>query len=400
MVEAALSARRSGGTCFTTEIEAKFEADTLAKRNQRLITGLLVSAPLYNLFLIADWLLVPDVVRLAIWLHVLVVTPWMLLAAWLISRKPRPFVRECLAASVPLLIIMQIDLCFAFTNSPGAAHYQYVVIPTLLYTNVSLHRLRFASARAVTALIVAIHVSLVLWVDYISSAVAAIIVIQVIICAYITLVANYTMERDLRRSYLFSLRDRLLHAEADAASRRDPLTGLANRFHLDEALKEIWCASEFTNVPVCVIMVDIDHFKRLNDRYGHGAGDLCLKRVAAILSGELRFGRDLAVRYGGEEFLLLLPDMDLMEAVRVAERTRRSIESAAIPNALGLSGVVTASFGVAASIPSDLGSSDLVAAADQALYAAKSNGRNQVWPPLATKISLIDRTSKSQVGSQ
>jgi len=387
-VEAFMAGRRVRGIGFPPAIERQFEADTHARRCRRLTTGMLVSAVLYNFFLVADWLLVPDVMRMAVALHLGVVTPWMLFAAWLVSRNPKPFVRECLAASVPLLIILQIDLGFASTASAGAAHYQYVVIPTLLYTNVSLHRLQFRFARVVTAAILLVHCALVLSANYISTAVATIIIIQIAICAYITLVANYTMERDLRRSYLFSLRDRLRHAEADAASRRDPLTGLANRLHLEDELARLWSLPELKGAPVSMIMVDIDHFKKLNDCYGHGAGDTCLKRVAAILSAELGDPDGLAVRYGGEEFLLLLPRVQMMDAVRLAERARRAIENAAIRNdGSGVRGVVTASFGVAASGVLDLSPAELIATADQALYAAKSKGRNQVWPPLAASIS-------------
>src|SRR5581483_3118719 len=135
---------------------------------------------------------------------------------------------------------------------------------------------------------------------------------------------------------------------------------------------------------VSVVLADVDHFKALNDRYGHSAGDLCLKRVAAILTAEMRGGSDLAVRFGGEEFLLLLPGADLPSAIRIAERARRAIEAAAIPNeGATLQGIVTASFGVASSSTSDLSALELIAAADSALYAAKRKGRNQVWPPLA-----------------
>jgi diguanylate cyclase (GGDEF)-like protein len=293
-------------------------------------------------------------------------------------------VRESLAASVPLLIILQIDYGFATTTSQGAAHYQYVVIPTLLYANVSLHRLVFPFARAVTAAILLCHSAVVLTAPYLSGAVAAMILVQLAVCAYITLVANYTMERDLRRAYLYSLRDRLRHAQADAAAKRDGLTGLANRHRLDEELQKLWTTPEAKSSPVSIVIVDIDHFKHLNDRYGHGAGDLCLKRVAAILSAELRGAADHAVRYGGEEFLLLLPEMNLVDAMRVAERIRRAIEMAAIPNeGSGLHGIVTASFGVASSTAAELKASELIAAADSALYAAKRKGRNQVWPPLA-----------------
>jgi diguanylate cyclase (GGDEF)-like protein len=379
-------AGRKRRLAFPSAIEQQFQSDTASRRCQRLTTGILVSAVIYNLFLIGDWLLVPDVLWRATVLHLGLVTPWMLVAAWIISRGPSRLVREGLAASVPLVIILQIDYGFAITTSEYAGRYQYVVIPTLLYTNVSLHRLTFPFALAVTSVIVVAHSTLVLCAGNVSTAVGIIVLVQLLACAYITIIANYTMERDLRRAYLYSLRDRLRHAEADAASRRDALTGLANRHHLQAELGKLWAMPDDQVSPVSVILVDIDHFKPLNDRYGHGAGDLCLKRVAAILTAELRDDEDRAVRFGGEEFLLLLPNMVLPDAMRIAERARKAIEAAAIPNeGVGLRGIVTASFGVASSSIADLAAAELIAAADSALYAAKRKGRNQVWPPLPNK---------------
>jgi diguanylate cyclase (GGDEF)-like protein len=369
---------------FPAALEQQFEQDTEQRRCARLKVGILVSAVLYNFFLIADWLLVPDVLRIATLLHFSVVTPWMLFAAWVMTRRPRPFVRECLAASVPMLIILQIDYGFASTTSESAAHYQYVIIPTLLYANVSLHRLAFPFARAVTAAVVICHAAVVLSASYIAGPVAAMILVQIAICAYITLIANFTMERDLRRAYLFSLRDRLRHSLADAASKRDALTGLANRHHLDVELRRLWAAEGEPAAMVSVILTDIDHFKRLNDKYGHGAGDLCLKRMASILVAELGAASDGVVRYGGEEFLVVLPGVQLVDAMRTAERIRRSVEKATIPNeGPGLLGIVTASFGIASACVAELTAAELIAVADTALYAAKRKGRNQVWPPLA-----------------
>jgi diguanylate cyclase (GGDEF)-like protein len=369
---------------FPAALERRFEEDTQERRCARLKVGLLVSAVLYNFFLIADWLLVPDVLRVATALHLCLVTPWMLFAAWAMTKRPRPFVRECLAASVPLLIILQIDYGFASTTSESAAHYQYVIIPTLLYANVSLHRLAFPFARAVTAAGVICHAAVVLAANYIAGPVATMILVQIAICAYITLVANYTMERDLRRAYLFSLRDRLRHSQADATSKRDALTGLANRHHLDIELGRLWAADGDPPTMVSVILMDIDHFKQLNDEYGHGAGDLCLKRMASILIAELGAASEGAVRYGGEEFLVVLPEMQLVDAMRIAERIRRSVETATIPNeGPGSFGMVTASFGVASASVGELTAAELIAVADTALYAAKRKGRNQVWPPLA-----------------
>lgn len=367
MLEAFMAQRRRG-LAFPIAIEKQFETDTEIRRRQRVTTGILVSAVIYNLFLIADWLLVPDVLWRAVAIHFGLVTPWMLGAAWIISRGSGALTREALAASIPLVIILQIHYGFAATTSEYAAHYQYVVIPTLLYANVSFHRLAFPFALSVTGIIVLCHATLVLLTGHMSGPTAIMVIVHLVVCAYITLIANYQMERDLRRAYLYSLRDRLRHAEADAASRRDALTGLANRRHLDAELAKLWAAPEHEVSPVAVVLIDIDFFKPLNDRYGHATGDLCLKRVAAIVMAELRGSGDHAVRFGGEEFLLLLPRMDMADAMRVAERIRKSVEAAAIPNeGSALHGVLTASFGVAASSTSDLSAVDLIAAAERAV---------------------------------
>jgi diguanylate cyclase (GGDEF)-like protein len=130
-------------------------------------------------------------------------------------------------------------------------------------------------------------------------------------------------------------------------------------------------------------MIDFDHFKLFNDRYGHAGGDICLKRIAACVNAELRSGEDLAVRYGGEELLVLLPGTEASEVMRIAERIRCLIEALGIAHeAVGANNVVTVSCGVAAAPPSTVSALELIAAADAALYAAKRNGRNQVWPRL------------------
>jgi diguanylate cyclase (GGDEF)-like protein len=204
-----------------------------------------------------------------------------------------------------------------------------------------------------------------------------------VVAAYLTLISNYYLERDFRRNYLHSLRDRLLHAETDRASRHDGLTDLANRHLLNKRLDELWAKGDDAASPVAAIMLDIDHFKAFNDRYGHIAGDACLKRVAACTSAELRGDDDLAVRYGGEELMALLPKTDIARAVQVAEQIRRSIEALGIPHADSEAhGVVTASFGVAAGPVSTMSAAEIITAADAGLYAAKRGGRNRVWPPL------------------
>jgi len=159
-------------------------------------------------------------------------------------------------------------------------------------------------------------------------------------------------------------------------------TRVGNRRALDEVVAEL--ATSTTPRDFAVIVADIDHFKSYNDALGHLAGDQCLKRVAGIIASELRSASDRAVRFGGEEFLILLPDADLWTALTIAERIRASIEAAAMPNpGRPFHAVVTASLGFAASrLGAGVTADELIRSADAALYAAKNAGRNQVWPRL------------------
>lgn len=159
-------------------------------------------------------------------------------------------------------------------------------------------------------------------------------------------------------------------------STHDALTGLYNRRYLDETLGRELVSAERHGYPVSVIMGDLDHFKAVNDRYGHLAGDEVLRVFGDLMRQHAR-GSDIYCRYGGEEFLLVLPQMAEDSAVERAEQLRLAMAASPVP--YGESPIaVTASFGVAA-FPRDGRTGDeLIAAADSALYAAKAAGRNRV----------------------
>jgi diguanylate cyclase (GGDEF)-like protein len=163
-------------------------------------------------------------------------------------------------------------------------------------------------------------------------------------------------------------------------SRRDELTGLANRRHLEMVLDGEWRRSARTAQPVAVILIDVDRFKDYNDEFGHLAGDRCLQAVADSLAEGCQRGGDLAARYGGEEFLIVLPGADRDAASVIAERLRAAVEALRIPHASASPlPFVTVSAGVGSIRPRDgLSSAILLAAADAALYAAKRQGRNRV----------------------
>jgi diguanylate cyclase (GGDEF)-like protein/PAS domain S-box-containing protein len=158
---------------------------------------------------------------------------------------------------------------------------------------------------------------------------------------------------------------------------RDPLTGLHNRRYLDETLPRELQRAERRNQPIGIIMLDVDRFKRINDTYGHDAGDTLLRAVGAFLRGNTR-GEDVICRYGGEEFTLVLPGAALADTQQRADILCTGIQSLAIEHNGYALDAVTASFGVAV-FPDHASTADeLIRAADQALYQAKQNGRNQV----------------------
>jgi diguanylate cyclase (GGDEF)-like protein/PAS domain S-box-containing protein len=161
----------------------------------------------------------------------------------------------------------------------------------------------------------------------------------------------------------------------------DGLTGLANRRHFDERLQEEWARAKRDGAALSLLLIDVDHFKKFNDQYGHQAGDACLRSVARVLAEQARRPADLAARYGGEEFALLLPNTDPEGCERVGEKVRDALHAFAMLHALNPpSRRVTVSLGGATKLPAGDSAecTSLVETADRALYAAKDSGRDRV----------------------
>lgn len=160
----------------------------------------------------------------------------------------------------------------------------------------------------------------------------------------------------------------------------DGLTGIANRRRFDEALLTEWMRCSQHQMPLSLIMLDVDHFKKFNDTYGHGAGDHCLRGIAGILESNAGRPGDLAARYGGEEFVMLLPMTNQEGARQVAERIREQTSRWHIEAGHDSTRKrVTISAGCATTYPkAGVDPVVLIKAADELLYQAKNNGRNQV----------------------
>jgi two-component system cell cycle response regulator len=191
----------------------------------------------------------------------------------------------------------------------------------------------------------------------------------------------------------------LTHERLKLDGLTDPLTRVANRRAFERRLREEVERWSRRDEPLACIFVDVDHFKLVNDRYGHQVGDRVLQRVAQLLGKDLR-ATDVLARYGGEEFVLLLPHTDAQRAATIAERLRGTLAEYPLREGGGPQVVVTASFGVAAldAEAADHGpaaESRIVREADQALYRAKRTGRNRVVcaAPTSAAVDLNDLTT-------
>ncbi len=201
-----------------------------------------------------------------------------------------------------------------------------------------------------------------------------IIVISVLVATLATL--GWTLARELRRR-------EDVEAELSVLAVTDGLTGLANRRLFDKQLETEWLRASREKSPVSLLLVDVDQFKAYNDIYGHPAGDECLRTIAKAIASAARRPGDLVARYGGEELVVLLPDLDEAGATAVAEDIRAKVEALRLRHEASFpSRILTVSIGSATRVPSldrsRIGPADLIALADDALYRAKQDGRNRV----------------------
>jgi diguanylate cyclase (GGDEF)-like protein len=193
--------------------------------------------------------------------------------------------------------------------------------------------------------------------------------------------AGYGLRNVLSQARLMESEEALLksHQALKQAALSDPLTGVGNRRSFDQTLEREWLRAARTSEPIALLIIDVDHFKKINDIYGHQRGDELLMRIARGLEGALPRVTDALARYGGEEFACVLSATDADGAMNVAERLRSSVEALQLAHAGSPCGIVTMSCGVTAcGHPTQATASMLMRAADRALYEAKRNGRNRV----------------------
>ncbi|CAX26359.1 MAG: GGDEF domain-containing protein [Methylorubrum extorquens] len=367
---------------FSPPVEARFETEGLSERIRLAQATLFAAIFLYDIFLLADWMILPDVLGPLAVMRLGVFTPLTLLMIWILPRRTRTWQVDGLLVGGCFLSVLMPSTIISFSASHYVATYQLGSMLIIFYM-VLVQRVRFRMAVIGMALIVLTQISTVARRPEVDAPTFWYIVVFYLIAAAIILLGSFVLERTERYGFLQRLRvESMIERNAEMA-RTDQLTGLFNRHHLATIGADLIPKRDTQSLGA--LLIDIDHFKRFNDTQGHLAGDRCIRTVSDLVremlvpANENKPPVGTAVRFGGEEFLVLLPGMDAAQAAALGEAIRRRVEGVGIPHpGLGPNAVVTLSIGVADWKKGHTELDTLVNAADAALYQAKNLGRNRV----------------------
>lgn len=377
---------------FDRQLEAEFQQDAFARNIKRTRLTCVVGAFMYAIFYLMDRVVIPELQTHCLLIRFAIVCPAILLSLLVTYTKFNYRLRNISTLICGSLSSLGIIYMIACASSPGNHIYYgglilcvlfyYLFIPEWIVSNI------------------------VSWLTFITFEVVIVFFAEVpweyrfgnsFIFFFFNLsgmFACYMLERSERLAFrqrrtierqANELRVALDLAQgewhqAELLARLDPLTGLANRRHFLTLLDQELVRYERHPQPLSLLMIDVDHFKQFNDCYGHQVGDLVLQRVADTINGTIR-KPDTACRYGGEEFVVLLPETGVEAAARLAQRLLEAIEETTVAHNEKLLGV-TASLGVGTLGDDEAAdAATLLERADQALYAAKNSGRNQlrIW---------------------
>ncbi|HCV78489.1 GGDEF domain-containing protein [Pseudomonas oryzihabitans] len=365
---------------FEPVLERHYQHDIARSRRRHLRISLTVAILAYASFSIWDWILMTDAFWLISLLSALVVIGGglVLLALGVIPAEhpAREWlgILPCLLAYLPPLLDVEA------TDVAHRALWLATMPLMTLFTNSCIAPpVRQAAVHTLFALLA---IGLATQMHSLPALEASLVMTLAFATAGFTLLNNFWMERARRQGYLLILRDRLRNEELTASNRflaqqsaTDPLTGVANRRALMQAL-----ATGLAHPPprpLLLLMIDVDHFKAFNDRYGHPAGDRCLQQVASALADELRAG-DCLARYGGEEFAILCTPSREEDAAKLAQRLLDAVRRLEIPHLGPQAGPrVTVSIGGACARPDHNSAESFIEAADRQLYWAKQAGRDR-----------------------
>lgn len=382
--------KRSLGFSFSQPLESLYCHYVLSRYHRANLTYVFVGALGVLFFLSADYQLLPDAFSELLQVRVLCFVVVCLIMMGLsrirtFQEKTYHLIQSfiCLGAAWVHVVLMYIGNIAA---QHGELHYQNGSI-LLIILIAAVLRLDF---RYTAGCILVIYVTQLYYAGYMLNASYGLIIEQLYIFTTVVVfsgLASARMEHEVRTTFLQSLlieaEKRALEAARDQLhqlSLTDPLTGLANRRGLEEKIKLVWSQASRQQHPVSVLLVDIDLFKQYNDTLGHPAGDQAIIQVTRCFSAYAKRPSDIIARLGGEEFVLILPQISLPQAKVLGEKIRQAVADRAIPHPSSQhQGVLTISLGLATEIPGPHSHYEaLIQRADEQLYRAKSAGRNRL----------------------
>lgn len=371
---------RLGRLSFSAPVEARFDAEALAQRKRIGRNALIVGLLVYDAAVVMDWQVVPDIMARLAFLRLGVFTALVLLVLWLLPRTTTIWQFDSMIVSGTIVAIALPTAAMVYSRSDHVLLYQFGSMLTLTYFTL-VQRVRFRFAAGGLMLAFAVQFGCLALRPEIGALEFGFVVNFYLSGAALLLTGSYILEKSERQAFLERLRSERLVEQIEETARTDPLTGLSNRHHLARVRETITAGA--SEECVSAVMIDVDHFKRFNDTQGHLAGDRCIRVVAQVirtsLDNETHALRAEAFRYGGEEFLLLLPGMNVAQAARLGEKIRRHLAAARIAHpAMGEGALVTVSIGIASCRTAEFSLDALADTADHALYRAKQEGRNRL----------------------
>lgn len=301
------------------------------------------------------------------------------------SQQPLllPYYPIWLSVAASICLTTKLYMALILPASPLS---QYQLIISLMVAMVSMLAIRLPMVWSTATVLLALGMAAgAAWFSHqmINGYVYTVYMVFMGVCGFIAFLTDRQEKLGFLQMILLNYESRQrdeLNQQLLYLSQTDGLTGLSNRRHFEQRLEHEWQRAKRHQHVLAVVMIDIDYFKAYNDHYGHLAGDECLRQVAQLIRGALGRPADVAARFGGEEFVLLLPQTDPAGAYEVAKRILQSIDQAHIRHDHGVNqATVTVSIGIAARAPHELNNrQQLIDDADAALYQAKHQGRHQI----------------------
>jgi diguanylate cyclase (GGDEF)-like protein len=375
---------------FSPKLERYFEIRTARLRQRRILIQGILCLVLFDAFSLIDHFLFHRSLAHSLAVRVGCATPPAIVALLRLRRGQRALETDTLMVCVSCIYAVAILYLYSGMGEVVSAYALFDLMLIIIFLNVGM-RVRFASSLVGSAVLVLLGMEFILVDQWLSGPEKVESLGVLLTGTILSLIANYGTEHGERLNFLLRMRSAMQARELRLAQRHllelaneDKLTRISNRRHFEEVYRSMWQQGLAAQSAVSVIMLDLDHFEKLNSLYGHSHGDFVLSRIAGLLRDSLRNRGDFLARYAGQEFVVVLADSSDEIGCGVADRLRRLIESSGQTveprDKFLVHGWPTISCGVATGTPAPgMDSIHLVELADQLLRQAKAAGRNRTF---------------------